>query len=80
MSLCINPNCTQPQNPDSLLFCQKCGSQLLLGGQYRAVRVLSKKGGFANTYEVTQQQVPKVLKVLKSDNIKAIEQIGRAHV
>ena len=77
MSLCINPNCSQPQNTDSILFCQKCGSQLLLGGQYRAVRILSKKGGFANTYEVTQQNIPKVLKVLKTDNIKAIELFER---
>jgi serine/threonine protein kinase len=73
MSLCINPRCGQPQNADNVLFCEICGSQLLLGGKYRVVKVLSKKGGFANTYEVTEQQQTKVLKVLKSENPKAVE-------
>ena len=41
------------------------------------VKVLSKKGGFANTYEVTDQQEPRVLKVLKSENPKAIELFDR---
>ncbi len=41
------------------------------------VKVLSKKGGFANTYEVTDQREPRVLKVLKSDNPKAIELFDR---
>jgi serine/threonine protein kinase len=77
MTLCINPNCNQPNNPDDRLFCQDCGSELLLGGKYRVVKVLSKKGGFANTYEVTDQQEPRVLKVLKSENPKAIELFDR---
>jgi serine/threonine protein kinase len=77
MTLCINPSCDRPNNPDNQLFCQNCGSELLLGGKYRVVRVLSKKGGFANTYEVTDQKEPRVLKVLKSDNPKAIELFDR---
>ncbi len=77
MTLCINPSCNQPNNSDNLLFCQSCGSELLLGGKYRVVKVLSKKGGFANTYEVTDQQEPRVLKVLKSENPKAIELFDR---
>jgi serine/threonine protein kinase len=77
MSLCINLSCGQPQNSDSVLFCASCGSQLLLEGQYRVVKVLSKKGGFANTYEVLQQQQAKVLKMLKSDDAKAIELFER---
>lgn len=77
MSLCINPSCGQPQNSDSVLFCTSCGSQLLLEGQYRVVKVLSKKGGFANTYEVLQQRQAKVLKMLKSDDAKAIELFER---
>jgi serine/threonine protein kinase len=77
MTLCINPNCDLQTNPDNQLFCQNCGSELLLGGKYRVVRVLSKKGGFANTYEVTDQKEPRVLKVLKSENPKAIELFDR---
>ncbi len=77
MTLCINPNCDRPQNSDNLLFCQNCGSELLLGGRYRVVRLLSKKGGFANTYEATDQQLARVLKVLKSENVKAIELFDR---
>jgi serine/threonine protein kinase len=77
MSLCINPHCGQPQNADNVLFCEICGSQLLLGGKYRVVKVLSKKGGFANTYEVTAQQQTKVLKVLKSEAPKAVELFAR---
>jgi serine/threonine protein kinase len=77
MTLCINPSCNQPTNSDNQLFCQNCGSELLLGGKYRVVKVLSKKGGFANTYEVTDQKEPRVLKVLKSENPKAIELFDR---
>ncbi|WP_460202812.1 4-Cys prefix domain-containing protein [Scytonema sp. NUACC21] len=34
MCLCINPQCPKLQNPDNILFCQACGSELLLEGQY----------------------------------------------
>lgn len=77
MNLCLNPSCNQPQNSDNLLFCQSCGSELLVGGQYRVVKLLSKQGGLANIYEATHKQEPRVIKVLKSDNIKAIELFER---
>ncbi|MEO0685310.1 MAG: 4-Cys prefix domain-containing protein, partial [Cyanobacteria bacterium J06649_11] len=51
MSLCINPNCSNPGNSDNVLFCQSCGSELLLEGHYRAIKLLGK-GGFGRTYEV----------------------------
>ncbi len=73
MTLCINPNCPQPENADNQLFCQACGSELLIFGQYRVVRLLSKKGGCAKTYEVTDKQTIKVLKVLIRDNSKLVE-------
>jgi serine/threonine protein kinase len=79
MSLCINPQCPQAENSDRMLFCQNCGSELLLAGKYRVAKLMSKKGGFANTYEVTERGVPKVLKVLKSDNPKAIELFDREY-
>jgi serine/threonine protein kinase len=77
MSLCINPKCPQQQNSDQMLFCQSCGSELLLAGKYQATRLMSDKGGFGDTYEVAERGVPKVLKVLKSNNTKAIELFER---
>jgi serine/threonine protein kinase len=79
MSLCINPQCPQPENSDRLLFCQSCGSELLLAGKYRVAKLMSNKGGFGDTYEVTERGVPKVLKVLKSNNAKAIELFDREY-
>jgi serine/threonine protein kinase len=79
MSLCINPQCSKPDNSDRMLFCQSCGSGLLLADKYRVTKLMSNKGGFGNTYEIVEQQVPKVLKVLKSDNPKAIELFEREY-
>lgn len=71
MSYCINPNCPRPQNIDNFLFCQSCGSDLLLDGRYRVMNVLGE-GGFAKTYEVSDCGTPKVLKVLFLHQEKAI--------
>lgn len=76
MSLCINPDCKQ-KNLDDQLFCKSCGSEILLLGRYQVVRLLSEKGGFADTYEVMHHGVPRVLKVLKDSNPKAIELFQR---
>jgi len=73
MSHCINPNCPNPQNPDNILFCQACGSELLLAGEYRVSRLLSGQGGFGRTYEASQGSQAKVLKVLINHQPKAIE-------
>jgi serine/threonine protein kinase len=74
MSLCINPQCPKPDNSDTILFCEACGSELLLKGRYRAMCKLGE-GGFGITYEVTKvgSTVPEVLKVLTYDEPKAIE-------
>ena len=69
---CINPNCSHPKNSDKHLFCITCGSELLLNGRYRVIRLLSDKGGFAVTYEVTHNDVHKVLKVLNNDHPDAV--------
>ncbi|MGK7891620.1 MAG: 4-Cys prefix domain-containing protein [Leptolyngbyaceae cyanobacterium] len=71
MSLCINPACSQPQNVDQPMFCQSCGSEVLLQGIYRATRQLGQ-GGFGTTYEVSECGVPKVLKVLHETHPKAV--------
>jgi serine/threonine protein kinase len=70
MSLCINPQCNQPHNPEQVLFCVSCGSEMLLDGKYQAIRLISSKGAFDDTYEITKRGVSKVLKVLKSDGEK----------
>lgn len=79
MSLCINPQCSQSENSDRMLFCQSCGSELLLAGKYRVAKLMSNKGGFGDTYEVTERGVLKVLKVLKSNDPKAIELFEREY-
>jgi serine/threonine protein kinase len=73
MSLCINSNCQKPSNPDTHLYCQSCGSELLLKGRYRVTRLLSAKGGFGNTYEVRENNDLKVLKVLINDHPHSLE-------
>ncbi|WP_017652022.1 protein kinase domain-containing protein [Fortiea contorta] len=78
MSLCINPLCSQPKNPDNILFCQACGSELLLEGRYRAMQTLGE-GGFGKTYEVTdaRNNTLKVLKILINNQQKAVELFQR---
>lgn len=78
MSLCINPRCPQPDHPgnDATLFCQSCGSDLVLQGRYRVMRLLSDTSGFGRVYEAFERSTPKLLKILKerhSSNPKAIE-------
>lgn len=69
MSLCINPNCPEPAHPENShqRICQACGSDLLLHGQYRVMRLLSSNSGFGMVYEAYQQDQPKILKVLRPD-------------
>lgn len=77
MTLCINPRCDKPQNPDNTQFCQNCQSALLLKQRYRPVKVLGG-GGFGKTYEVSDLGTPnKVLKVLINNSPKAIELFQR---
>ncbi|MBG1258748.1 serine/threonine-protein kinase [Nostoc commune] len=71
MTLCINPQCPRPQNSENILFCQACGSELLLEGRYRVTRQLGA-GGFAKTFEVNHANTLKVLKVLMLDDAKAV--------
>jgi eukaryotic-like serine/threonine-protein kinase len=72
MSYCVNPNCPKPENTGKPLYCQTCGSELLLHGRYRVTRVLGG-GGFGKTYEVDDSGLPKVLKILVNTLPKAIE-------
>jgi serine/threonine protein kinase len=71
MTLCINPHCSKPQNSENILFCQTCGSELLLEGRYRVTRQLGI-GGFGKTFEVNHNNNLKVLKILMLDDAKAV--------
>ena len=77
MSLCINPHCYEGNNYCDMLFCQACGSELLLQGRYRVKSKLGG-GGFGDTYELIDRSgEAKVLKVLIDDRPKAVELFQR---
>ena len=52
MICCLNPDCSNPQNPDNYQFCQNCQTPLvtLLRNRFRVIRLLSNEGGFGRTY------------------------------
>ncbi len=52
MICCLNPDCSNPQNPDRYKICQTCDTPLvtLLRNRFRVMRVLSDEGGFGRTY------------------------------
>lgn len=49
MSYCLNLNCSKPQNLPGTKFCITCGTKLLLGDRYRAIRPIGQ-GGFSKTF------------------------------
>lgn len=57
MSYCINPGCSQPQNPTHADICQLCGSKLLLCDRYRLLNVLGQ-GKFAVTFLAQDESKP----------------------
>ena len=78
MSICINPHCPKPNNSDKVLFCESCGSELLLEGRYRTTKQLGQ-GGFGKTYEVNDisGNTQRVLKILINNQPKAVELFQR---
>ncbi len=82
MSLCINPRCPQPNHPenDTSHHCSACGTELTLQGRYRVMRLISSQSGFGWVYEAYEQNLPKILKVLKQEyhqNEKVLELFRR---
>ncbi|NJL10488.1 MAG: serine/threonine protein kinase [Calothrix sp. SM1_7_51] len=57
MSLCVNPNCPNPNNSDTALFCLSCGSKLLLKERYRPTKLLGA-GGFGRTFLAVDEDIP----------------------
>ncbi len=49
MSYCLSLNCSKPQNLPGTKFCITCGTKLLLGDRYRAIRPIGQ-GGFSKTF------------------------------
>jgi serine/threonine protein kinase len=51
MRCCLNPDCSNPHNPDDQQYCQSCNTPLipLLRGRYRVIKVFDE-GGFGRTY------------------------------
>ena len=49
MLYCLNPDCPSPENPESNVHCQHCGTKLALRDRFKALRPLGK-GGFGTTY------------------------------
>ncbi|WNF14539.1 serine/threonine-protein kinase [Microcystis aeruginosa] len=83
---CINPNCYQPDHPSNnnsnTRYCQSCGSELLLNGQYRVSRLLSDTTGFGVVYEAFEGFTAKILKVLQekwNNEPKAVELFKREY-
>lgn len=65
MSYCLNPNCPNPQNPQTSKFCLTCGQKLLLKDRYRAKKPLGQ-GGFGKTFLASDEDKPsKPLCVIK---------------
>ncbi|MFM7363050.1 MAG: protein kinase domain-containing protein [Cuspidothrix sp.] len=52
MICCLNPDCSNPQNPDGYTICQTCDTPLvtLLRNRFRVMSILSDEGGFGRTY------------------------------
>ncbi|MCZ8068232.1 MAG: serine/threonine protein kinase [Microcystis sp. LE17-20D] len=83
---CINPDCSQPEHPSNnnsnTRYCQSCGSELLLNGQYRVSRLLSDTTGFGIVYEAFEGFTAKILKVLQekwNNEAKAVELFKRKY-
>ncbi|MEM9543429.1 MAG: serine/threonine-protein kinase [Cyanobacteria bacterium P01_E01_bin.42] len=57
MSYCINPHCTEPENPDDGNYCHACGTTLKLKDRYRTLKPLGQ-GGFGKTFLAIDEDKP----------------------
>jgi serine/threonine protein kinase len=49
MTFCVNPECKQPNNPDTSEVCANCNHKLWLRETYRPIKVIGR-GGFGRTF------------------------------
>jgi serine/threonine protein kinase len=57
MSYCLNPHCSNPENPNDVKFCLHCGTKLLLKERYRAIKPIGQ-GGFGRTFLAVDEDKP----------------------
>ena len=57
MSYCLNPICPKPQDRSEVQDCLVCGTKLLLGDRYRAIKPLGQ-GGFGRTFLAVDEYKP----------------------
>jgi serine/threonine protein kinase len=85
MTYCLNPDCSQPDNPDSNQYCHGCGSSLAQSSQsykfcirYQIVKLLGQ-GRFGRTYlakDLHFYEQPRVIKKLIAPYYgQALEQV-----
>lgn len=76
---CINPDCKQRKNSDSLECCQTCGTPLLIHGRYRLLKPLRPFNPRFSTdiFEIADGETLKVMKVLKDDRPQMVEMLER---
>ncbi|NJK99702.1 MAG: protein kinase [Spirulinaceae cyanobacterium RM2_2_10] len=83
MAYCLNPRCPQPENDDQNRFCIQCGSQLLLGDRYRALKPIGQEGRGRTFLAVNQAVVDQPRCILKqvtlrgSDRPRALAEFRR---
>ena len=71
MSYCINPNCSNRQNPDDLEVCQTCETKLLINERYQIIRPLRTGQRYnSEVFEVNDFNERGTSKVLKSLAVK----------
>jgi serine/threonine protein kinase len=75
---CINPRCEKRVNPDNLLKCHNCGTELVIGG-YRLLKPLRSLENSYQTevFEVSKGETKKVLKVLTNTNPQWVDLFKR---
>ncbi|WYL94847.1 MAG: bifunctional serine/threonine-protein kinase/ABC transporter substrate-binding protein [Gloeotrichia echinulata IR180] len=81
MAYCINPDCSQRENPDNCAVCQSCGTPLLLQNRYRLTYPLQLEAfRYTEVFEIEdllERDKPKILKSLKEvtpDLLRLFEQ------
>lgn len=81
MTYCINPDCSQRENPDNCAVCENCKTPLILQNRYRIKHPLQiDRYRYTEVFEIedlVNQDQPKVLKSLKEvtpDLLRLFEQ------
>ena len=81
MAYCINPDCSQRENPDNCAVCENCKTPLILQNRYRIKHPLQiNRYSYTEVFEIedlVNQDQPKVLKSLKEvtpDLLRLFEQ------